>query len=215
MAYNKLYIDLVINWIPLIGILLFVLLYLYASSLYPGGSQANINSEGYDWINNYWCNLMNEEGMNGQSNPARPYAVFAMITLCMSLLVFFIQFAEFYSGEKIWKKVIKISGICSMTCAILMFTEYHDLMTIVSSFFGLFLVVGIIREIYRDELLSFKITGILCLILLGLNNYIYYSTQFIKWLPLIQKITFLIVLIWILGLNFEVRKKISPEKITT
>jgi hypothetical protein len=63
---------------------------MYASMLYPGGSQADLQSVGYDWIHNYWCNLMNDQAMNGQSNPAKPFAVVAMVILCLSLLVFFI-----------------------------------------------------------------------------------------------------------------------------
>ncbi|MGB5430515.1 MAG: hypothetical protein WBM94_12640, partial [Eudoraea sp.] len=60
--------------LPTVGILIFIGLYIYAASLYPGGSQLDSNSLGFDWMNNYWCNLMNENGMNGLENPARPFA---------------------------------------------------------------------------------------------------------------------------------------------
>ncbi len=195
------------NLIPVIGIVIFVGLYIFSSTLYPGGSQANLNSEGFDWINNYWCNLMNEKGMNGQPNPAKPYSIIAMIILCLSLMFFFIQFAQIYSKSKIWKRIIKTSGIISMSFAILIFTKYHDLMTTLSSIFGLFVVIGIIREIYKSKLSIYKITGVICILILGLNNYIYYTQQFIEVLPLLQKITFAIVLLWIIGLNFEINKK--------
>ena len=195
------------NLIPVIGIAIFVGLYIFSSTLYPGGSQANLNSEGFDWINNYWCNLMNEKGMNGQPNPAKPYSIIAMIILCLSLMFFFIQFAQIYSKSKIWKRIIKTSGIISMSFAILIFTKYHDLMTTLSSIFGVFVVIGIIREIYKSKLSIYKITGVICILILGLNNYIYYTQQFIEVLPLLQKITFAIVLLWIIGLNFEINKK--------
>ena len=195
------------NFIPVIGIVIFVGLYIFSSTLYPGGSQANLNSEGFDWINNYWCNLMNEKGMNGQPNPAKPYSIIAMIILCLSLMFFFIQFAQIYSKSKIWKRIIKTSGIISMSFAILIFTKYHDLMTTLSSIFGLFVVIGIIREVYKSKLSIYKITGVICILILGLNNYIYYTQQFIEVLPLLQKITFAIVLLWIIGLNFEINKK--------
>ena len=195
------------NLIPVIGIVIFVGLYIFSSTLYPGGSQANLNSEGFDWINNYWCNLMNEKGMNGQPNPAKPYSIIAMIILCLSLMFFFIQFAQIYSKSKIWKRIIKTSGIISMSFAILIFTKYHDLMTTLSSIFGLFVVIGIIREIYKSKLSIYKITGVICILILGINNYIYYTQQFIQVLPLLQKITFVIVLLWIIGLNFEMNKK--------
>lgn len=195
------------NLIPIIGIVTFVLLYIFSSTLYPGGSQANLNSEGFDWVNNYWCNLMNEKGMNGKANPAMPYSILAMIILCLSLMFFFIQFAQIYSNNKIWNLIIKTSGIISMSFAILIFTKYHDLMTTLSSIFGVFVVIGIIREIYKSKLSIYKITGVICILILGINNYIYYTQQFIQVLPLLQKITFAIVLLWIIGLNFEMNKK--------
>ena len=193
--------------IPIIGIVTFISLYIFSSTLYPGGSQADLNSEGFDWVNNYWCNLMNEKGMNGQPNPAMPYSILATVILCLCLMFFFNQFAQAYSKSKIWKRIIKTSGIISMSFAILIFTKYHDLMTILSSLFGLFVVIGIIIELYKSELTLYKISGVVCILILGLNNYIYYSQQFIETLPLLQKITFSIVLLWIIGLNYEMNKK--------
>lgn len=192
--------------LPTIGILIFIGLFVSSANLYPGGSQANPNSVGFDWINNYWCNLMNEKAMNGQKNPARTYAIIAMVILCASLALFFVQFAQKFAKNRFWKHVIKIFGISTMAFAILIFTKYHDLLTTISSIFGAFVVIGIIWEVYRSNLNLFKIGGIVCVILLGLNNYIYYSGNGIDYLPLIQKITFGIVLIWIIGLNYKLTK---------
>lgn len=189
---------------PIVGITLFAGLYIYSSSLYPGGSQANLNTIGFDWVNNYWCNLMNENAMNEEVNPARPFAILAMIILCFSLAVFFIHFAKTFSKNKIWKKTIQVSGILSMVFAALIFTQYRDAMTIVSSVFGLFVVIGIVRELYLSEMVLFKLSGVICLLLLALNNYIYYTTHALSILPLLQKITFAIVLLWIVGLNYKI-----------
>ncbi len=195
----------IVHLIPMIGIVIFVGLYIFSSSLYPGGSQANLNSEGFDWIHNYWCNLMNKKGMNGLQNPARPYSISAMVILCISLMTFFIQFAENYSNG-LWKRIIKTSGIGSMSFAILIFTPYHDFMIIAASLFGLFVVIGIIREIYNSKLTIYKIGGTLCVFLLLVNNYIYYTLQFIEILPLLQKFTFVIILIWVVGLSQQLLK---------
>ena len=201
------------NRIPLIGILCFLGLYIYASTLYPGGSQVNINSEGFDWVNNYWCNLMNEKGMNCKPNPARPISILAIIILCASMMVFFLQFAETYPKNKVWKQIIKIGGIISMVFATLIFTKYHDSMTVISSLFGLFVVIGIIREIYKSELKTYKIVGVLCILLLAMNNYIYYTENYISISPLLQKFTFALVLTWIIGLNYKIIK--PKEKLAT
>ena len=203
----------IINGVPLIGIICFLGLYTYSTTLYPGGSQANLNSEGFDWINNYWCNLMDEKGMNGEANPARLFSILAMVVVCISLMVFFIRFFKTYSENRLWKRIFMVSGVLSMTFATLIFSEYHDLMIILSSIFGLVVVIGIIREVYKSKLKVYKISGVICVLLLGMNNYIYYTQKFIETLPLLQKITIVIVLIWVMGLNYELTKK--NEKLTT
>lgn len=201
-----------IGLLPTIGILIFVGLYIYSSLLYPGGSQADLNAVGFDWMNNYWCHLMNEQGMNGQTNPARPIAITAMIILCLSLLLFFIQFSRKFAKSRFWKITIQLFGIISMLFAIFIFTKQHDLMTTLSSIFGVFLVIGIIWEVYKSKMTIFKWRGIVCIFLLVLNNYIYYSEQRIEYLPVIQKITFVVVLVWIIGMNYSLTRKSSMHK---
>lgn len=195
------------DFAPILGIISFIGLYVFSSTLYPGGSQADLNSEGFSWIHNYWCNLMNEKAMNGLLNPARPYSVMGMVILCISLMIFFIQFANAFSKNKLWRQLIKLNGVLSMTFGVLISTQYHDVMTIISSVFGLIVIIGIIKEIYQSELSFYKISGVLCILLLGVNNYIYYTQHLIRLLPLIQKITFVIILIWIVGLNYELIKR--------
>jgi hypothetical protein len=63
--------------IPSIGVILFFLFFIYAASLYPGGTQFDKSTQGFDWVNNYWCELATEEAINGQPNAAMPYAVTA------------------------------------------------------------------------------------------------------------------------------------------
>ena len=145
--------------------------------------------------------------MNGLENPARPIAISAMIILCSSLALFFFQFAQHFVHSRVWKAIIQISGTLSMIAAVLIFTEFHDIMTTISSIFGVLVVVGVIQTIYKSDLTFFKVSGIVCVLLLGVNNLIYYSGIFINFLPLIQKITFILVLAWIVGLNLKMKDK--------
>ena len=149
---------------------------------------------------------MNTHAMNGEPNPARPFAIGGMSILCLSLLVFFLQFAEAFSQSPIWKRIIQIGAVLSMGSALFIFTEFHDIMTTVSSVFGLFVVIGVIRGIYKSRLVAYKYSGLFCIALLGVNNYIYYSDHFIEYLPLVQKMTFLVVLAWVSGLSRAVNK---------
>ena len=195
--------------IPTIGILLFVGLYFYATLLYPGGSQADVNAVGFDWTHNYWCNLMNVQAENGQPNPARPIAITGMMILCLGFIFFFIQFARKQAQSRFWKFIIRIFGVITMVLVMFIYTDYHDLLTTLSSIFGVFVVFGIIREIYKSKLTLFKITGLFCILLLALNNSMYYSEYMIEYLPLIQKFTFAFVLSWIMGLNYILATKKS------
>lgn len=193
--------------LPTFGILIFIGLYFYAASLYPGGSQADINSVGFSWANNYWCNLLSENGMNGLENPARPIAILALIILCSSFALFFFLFATHFVKNGIWKTTIKISGSTAMMAAVFIFTRYHDIMTTILSVFGVLVIIGIIRTIYISNLTFFKIMGLVCIIGIGINNLIYYSGNLIEYLPLIQKTNFVLVFGWTIGLNLKMKSK--------
>lgn len=39
-----------------------------AVAVYPGGSWADASTPGFDWLRNYWCDLMRSTGMNGEPN---------------------------------------------------------------------------------------------------------------------------------------------------
>jgi len=196
-----------LTFLPTFGILIFIGLFIYAASLYPGGSQADINSVGFDWVNNFWCNLMLENALNGQENPARPIAILAMIILCSSVALSHFYFATFFEKNRIWNMIIKISGTLAMLSAVFIFTTYHDIMTTLLSVFGTLGIIGIIRTLHKNNLTFFKISGIVCMILAGINNLFYYSENLIEYLPVIQKITFVLVLAWIVGLNLKMKKK--------
>ena len=193
--------------LPALGILLFVGLYFLASNLYPGGSQFDPGSTGFSWTHNYWCNLLYEEAINGAHNPARPFAIAGMGVLCGSMALFFYWFPNYYSVNIIWDRLIKISGILSMLLAVSISTEHHDIMTTLSSIAGLFTLVGILVSLNKHKLEGFMYSAIICILFLALNNYIYYSGHYWQFLPVLQKITFAIVLIWIIMLNFTFLKQ--------
>ena len=188
--------------------LVYGILYIYSSSLYPGGSQANVASLGYDWVHNYWCDLMNETAGNGQPNPASPYAVPALIILCLSIMIVFVNFGTKFAKSKIWRRIIQIGGVLAMSCACLIFTPLHNFMIGLASFLGLFVAIGIIKELYQSEMTFYKISGVVCVVLLALNNYIYYSRQWIEVLPLLQKITIGLVIVWLVGLHYKIDEKV-------
>ena len=82
-------------YLPIAGIFLFFVLYIFAASKYPGGSQADDFSIGFDWFHNYWCDLMKEVAYNESKNPARPIAIAATFLLSFSISLFSIQFPKY------------------------------------------------------------------------------------------------------------------------
>ncbi len=102
---------------------------------YPGGSSADITAVGFNWKQNYWCDLTGSLAKNGAVNSARPIALIALIGL--------------YSG------------------------------------------------LYKNKLTKLLYYGMFCLGLILLNYFIYQTKILLPILPIIQKTTFGLFLLWI------------------
>jgi hypothetical protein len=190
--------------IPIFGSLLFVLLYIIASLFYPGGSQADKNSIGFSWINNYWCNLLNDHAINGQPNPAKPIALTGMFVLCLTLSFFWFIFPTKINISKNLKLIIQVSGIVAMTTAFFLFTNLnHDLVTNLASLFGAFATIGTFIGLYKNNLIKLFAFGLLNILLVVMNNLCYYNKDLIVYLPIIQKVSFATFLIWICSININ------------
>ncbi len=80
--------------LPLLGIILFIILYFIATKYYPSGNQIDTSAQGFDWVQNYWCNLLNTDAINGERNTAHSIAIFAMLILCLALGIFWYTFPQ-------------------------------------------------------------------------------------------------------------------------
>lgn len=183
---------------PLWGTALFIALYILATLFYPGGSQADAHARGFSWTNNYWCNLLNEKAINGQFNPARPVALLAMVVLSLTLSAFWLLFAAKSSVSKILRVVIGVSGVLSMAAGFFLFTAAdHDFVTNLASALGLIAVIGTLIGLYKMKWFGLFVIGLANLLLVAANNYVYYNKDLLHYLPVIQKITFAVFLVWI------------------
>lgn len=188
----------ILTLIPIFGTLLFVVLYVVATLLYPGGSQVDKNAVGFSWANNYWCNLINENAINGQHNPAKPVAITGMFILCLTLTFFWFLFPRHININSRLKLVIQTTGTLAMTIAFFLFTNInHDLITNLASILGLIATVGVFVGLYKAKWLRLFTFGLLNILLVVVNNYVYYTKGLIIYLPVIQKISFAAFLIWI------------------
>ena len=181
---------------PFVGSLVFIILYVIAARLYPGGSGAHKTAIGYSWTDNYWCNLLNEKAINGQTNTARPVAITAMLILGLSLSTFWILFPALTQLKKYHKLLIQVSGTVCMLASFLLLTGVdHDLAVNASSAFGLIAMTGTLTVLYELKWKWPFAVGLFDLLLVALNNYLYHSNE-MMYSPIVQKITFLSFLIW-------------------
>jgi len=185
----------------LIGIILSLVLLYLATQHYPGGSQADKNSVGYSWLNNYLSNLFSPKAVNGAENTARIWADFGMLFFCSSILIFFIDFST-KIPDKNAQKIIKYCGIGSMAFAFLAVTPLHDLMVRLSCTLSMMAIFYITVFVLKSRLVGFKILSVLVLVFLYGGAYVYFSGNGLQILPILQKATFGISIIWVLGLYY-------------
>lgn len=196
-------------WIltPTLGICLFGLLYLLAACQYPGGSNADRVAVGFSWQHNYWCDLLGNVGKNGAANPGRPIALTAMLVLCGSLSVFWWLLPHLHPTQTRFVRLSQWMGVLSMVIVLFIGTPWHDAVMNTAGCFGLLALTATFLGLYRSRLFTLIAFGLFCMVLVVLNNYVYYSHQYIAYLPIIQKLTFVLFLLWIVLINRELYRK--------
>jgi hypothetical protein len=203
---------------PILGTALFIILYFIATLFYPGGSQVDKNSIAFSWLNNYWCNLLNEQAINGQPNTAKPIAMTAMFILCLALILFWFLFPKYVTVNRKLAIIIKSCGSLAMLIGFLLFTNInHDLITNLASGFGIIATIGVLIGIYKIGWNMLFVFGLLNFLLVALNNYVCYTKGLIVYQPVVQKITFAPFLFWIcsidLNLYYRQRKAATNKSI--
>ena len=188
------------NLLPIGLLLAFVLLFI-STRYYPGGSQADLNSPGYDWKNNYLCNLFDITAMNGAHNLARPWAVAGMFFLCLSAALFFIDFSKKIPLKRA-SQIIRYTGAGSMLFAFLTVTSYHDLMVTLANTLALVSLVYITFFIFKTKMNLLKLLTVFCILIAYACTYIYYTRQYLELLPILQKVDMLFIVSWLLCLNY-------------
>jgi len=177
-------------------------LYIIAAALYPGGHPDDLQAKGFSWLHNYWCNLLNEQAINGARNTGRPVAMAGMIVLCISLATFWFYYPVKPGIPRKLQWLIRISGPLAMGTALFITVFDHDGVTNMASLLGLIAVTGTLIILYKTKQTWLFRLGLLNLLLGGVNNLFYYTPSLLYLLPVVQKISFAAVLgwIWLCGL---------------
>jgi hypothetical protein len=191
----------------LIGITIGILLLIIATIYYPGGTYENLNSEGYDWVNNYISNLLSPLAVNGVENIARPFAVSGVLFLTGSFGVFFVNFSRRIKIRSA-SLVIKYLGVLATILGfITVVPSMHDIMVTMSSILTLLIFFYLTVMVIKSKLTLMKIMSIVFLSTFYFGAYMYFTRSFLEYMPIMQKIIFIIKIVWVLSLEYLTRKE--------
>ena len=194
------------------GLFLFIFLYLTAAYRYPGGWPGNPSGAGFSWLHNYWCNLLNETALNGKPNTGRLPAMGGMLVLGITMLIFWMQLgAVIRSTHPNTAKAMLLSGAVSSVTMLYLPFGFHDGIVNGSSAAGLIAVTLLMHFLYTMRYRGLFIWGLLNVLLVGLNNYLYYTEDGTGHLPWVQKISFLSFLLWMAVISRSVRNPSHAE----
>jgi hypothetical protein len=192
------------NWVTF-GISIATLLLFVATIYYPGGSYLDADSTGFNWQHNYFSNLFTPKAVNGLDNSAQPWAIIGMVFLTISLGGFFVRFSN-KMAEKSTTNVIKYSGLAAMIATFFTITPLHDLMIRISCVFTMICYFYITVFVFKSKLTFLKILSFICLLMLYATAYIYFTSSYLEILPIMQKVSFLVNIIWVLCLEYFTTK---------
>ena len=191
----------------IIGISIAVLFLFLAAIYYPGGSNLDPNSIGYDWKNNYISNLLSPKAINGMDNAARPWAIVGVLFLSASFGFFFYGFSK-YIQVKSAANVIKFAGVGSALAGLLVVVPaLHDSMVTLSSIMTLVAFFYVTIFTIKSKLSILKILSILFLAIHYFACYMYFTRTFLDYLPIMQKAIHLVQIIWVVGLMYFTNEK--------
>ncbi len=195
-------------YFPIIGMIGFLVLFIIATTKYPGGSMNEIAAEGYSHFHNFICDLMSLNLEEGVVNDARPIAIFAHIMLSFAMISFFYILPELFSKQN-WKtRIVRGLGMFAMVIFIFMYNvEYHDAVVTMSGILTIITFLVFFSELIHYEDRVHKTLAYICFGL-SLIMFLSYETKIgIYYTPVFQKITFIFDAIWVIWVSLSVASR--------
>jgi hypothetical protein len=186
------------------GISLFALFFILAASNYPGGSNLNPNSIGYNWSENYWCELLGTYSKNHSINSAQPFAMAGMISLTLGMYAFWLGIAQCLFKQGLKRNFVRYTGIISMTFSSFIFTKYHDIFIGIAVVSGLVAFIIVIEATRKKKMYLAYLWGYIFISLIIANCFIYITDIGETGLAMLQKLTFILTLSWILYISSKI-----------
>jgi hypothetical protein len=177
-----------------------VILMVIATLVYPGGSLLDKNSAGFQWSKNFISNLFAEKAINGAVNPSRMWAITGMAFHSVAYGIFFIHMSKKISSGQA-ATILKLIGAANILFSFLIVTPLHDIMVTLSSTLFLIGLFYITVFILKTKLHVLKFSCIICLLTFYYTLYLYGSGNY-GLLAIMQKVTFISLMLLVLGLEY-------------
>lgn len=196
-----------LSWLlPIATVFCFIVLHVAAALLYPGGTRADPGRRGFSFVQNYWCDLLDTTTYGGRRNPGRPIALAAMAVLCCGLAVLWLAVPALFPSAPGRGWIVRLGGVgCAMVVPWVA-SRFHDLAINLAGLFGVVSLVATITAVRRDIGGESLNTGGWCVLALVVVNYFIWETGLGLWLlPLVQRIAFAALLVWVVLLALRLR----------
>lgn len=164
---------------------------------------------GFDFKNNYLCDLMDDYAINGAVNSSSLYARIAFGLLCLSLMLLWYLLPKLFNTKKRVLMLMRLSGMVSMVTALFLASGIHDLITRISGILGILALIILCMELLHENFRKLAVFGALSLFMILINFYIYESGSALYLLPLVQKFTFLSCITFFFLLNISLYQKLK------
>lgn len=209
-------LDRWIHWTPTVAIASFWLVVLYAITLYPGGTLFEPDRQGFDWLYNYMCDLFYPYTVKGGHNPSSAVGTGGLVIVIIGIAVFFYQFARYFSEHDLRRRLISICGPLGVGLVLLINTDLHDIIIGVASVISLIALYCMMRDLHESDMRHHLYVGYASLGLVVVNNILFYTygSGTIKLLPVVEKLSFLFVLGWLVWLSQDIRA-MYEERVAT
>ncbi|MCR9245992.1 MAG: hypothetical protein NXI31_13250 [bacterium] len=163
---------------------------------YPGG---------YRWLEDTFSALFAPATASGADNPARPLAVAGACVVLAGMALLFHRIAT-TAESAAHEKMIRIGGIGAMVYAALTVTPMHDLMVTMALGFYVVALGALLHLLVREGRTVLFGVGVLVLVPKLVNATMYYLEFGLEWLPLIQKVSTVATLLWLVVTQVALRR---------
>ncbi|MGB3467836.1 MAG: hypothetical protein WBA74_21290, partial [Cyclobacteriaceae bacterium] len=193
--------------IPVVGMAIYIVVFIIAAIEYPGGSENVPMAIGYSFFHNFLCDAMNEVTHGGLLNPARSLAIKSHLILSATMISFFFVLPEIFDWKNRNTQLIRYVGMLTMTVFIFMYTSYHDHIVTATGVLGTFALIPFFIEMRKYPGGGLKTLAYTCFALSIIVFFIFETKIGYYYLPFLQKITFFFDAYWVIWVSLIVYKK--------